>query len=154
MASLDKFLDTPPGDLISDLSDLRRQKTDIANRERVIMQFLEMILERGGPTAEEVVRLAAESAIAIGPLRDQIRQVFGSKQADNEYFLPPVVAHQALVARGNQTATLDHVRTIMKRMADAGELLQPRPDALLFALPNVVNDATAMAVFNAVMQEA
>jgi hypothetical protein len=153
MASLDKFLDTPPGDLISDLSDLRRQKTDIANRERVIMQLLEMIVERGGSTAEEVFSLAAESAVAIGPLRDQIRQVFASKQADDEYFLPPLAAHQALVARGNETATLDHVRTIMKRMTDTGELLQPRSDTLLFALPNVINNAAAMALFNAAMGE-
>lgn len=94
-----------------------------------------------------------ESAVAIGPLRDQIRQVFGSKQADDEYFLPPVAVHQELVARGNQTATLDHVRITMKRIADAGELLQPRPDALLFALPNVVNNAAAMALFNAAMGE-
>jgi hypothetical protein len=148
MASLDKFLETPPGDLISDLSDLRHQKTDITNRERVIMQLLEMIMERGGPTAEEVARLAAESAVAIGPLRDQIRLVLDSMQANEEYFLAPVGVHKELVARGNQTATLDHVRTIMRRMAEAGELLQPRPNALLFALPNVVNNAVAMQMID------
>jgi hypothetical protein len=109
-----------------------------------------MILERGGPTAEEVIRLAAESAVAIGPLRDQIRQVMASKQAEDENFLAPLVVHQELMARGNQTATLDHVRTIMKRMADAGELLQPR-EALFFALPNVVNNAAAMQALNAVL---
>ena len=148
---LDKFLDTPPTDLVDNLKGLRQEKVAIKSREAVIVQLLEMILERGGPTAEEVVRLAAEAAVAIGPLRDQIRAVLTSKQADNEFFLAPVGVHQELVARGNQTATLDHTRTIMRRMSDAGELLQPRPNQLLFALPDVVNNPTAMGAFNVVM---
>jgi hypothetical protein len=151
MASQDKILDTPPAELLDDLKGLRQQKVDLGNRERVIVQLLEMILERGGQTAEEVVRLAAESAIAIGPLRDQIRHVMASKQAEDEHFLAPIVVHQELVARGNQTATLDHVRTIMKRMAEAGELLQPRPTVLLFGLPNVVNNPIAMQALNNVL---
>jgi len=151
MTSLDKILETPPAELLGDLRDLRQQKVDIGNRERVIVQLLEMILERGGPTAEEVIRLAAESAVAIGPLRDQIRQVMASKQAEDENFLAPIAVHQELVTRGNQTATLDHVRTIIKRMADAGELLQPRSDILLFALPNIVNNVAAMQALNAVL---
>jgi hypothetical protein len=153
-SSLDKFLDTPPAELIGDLRDLRQQKLEIGNREVVIMQLLEMIIARGGETAEQVVRLAAEAAVAIGDLRDQVRQVLVSKQADNdEWFLAPIVVHQELVARGNQTATLDHVRTIMKRMSDAGELVQPRPPQLLFALPNVVNNPAAMQALTAVLGE-
>ncbi|HEY3959617.1 MAG TPA: hypothetical protein VGL68_03805 [Solirubrobacteraceae bacterium] len=151
MASLDKILETPPAELLDDLRDLRQQKADLGNRERVVVQLLEMILEQGGEATDEVVRLAAEAAIAIGPLRDQVRQVMASKQADNENFLAPIAVHQELVARGNQTATLDHVRTIMKRMADAGELLQPRPSVLLFGLPNVVNNPIAMQALDAVL---
>jgi hypothetical protein len=60
---------------------------------------------------------------------------------------------QELVIRGNHTATLDHVRTTMKRMADAGELLQPRPQHLLYALPSVVNDPRAMKILSLAMGE-
>lgn len=150
MASLDKILETPPAELIADLSDMRQQKLKIENREAVILQLLNMILERGGPAAEEVVRVAADAAIALGPLRDQIRNVFASLQAEDEWFLVPVNIHQALVARGNETATLDHVRTTMTRMAEAGELVRPR-NALLFGLPNVVNNAEAMQALESVM---
>jgi hypothetical protein len=151
--SLDKFLDTPPAELIGDLKTLREEKIAIGNREGVIVQLLEMILQRGGSAAEEVARLAADAAVAVGPLRDQIRQVLVTKQATEEYFLFPLAVHQELEARGNSTATLDHVRTLMKRMAEAGELLQPRPKILMFGLPNVVNNAAAMQAFDAVIGE-
>jgi len=87
----DPGLKRGPAELLADLSDLRQQKLNLESREAVILQLLDMILERGGPAAEEVVRLAAEASIALGPLRDQIRHVFASKQASDEWFLAPIM---------------------------------------------------------------
>jgi hypothetical protein len=152
-SSLDKFLETSPAELVSDLKDVRSERAKLGTREGVIVQLLEMILEQGGPPAEELLRLAAEEGVAIGDLRDQIRQAMVAKAEENQFFLLPLVAHEALRARGNQTVTLDHVRMTMKRMVDAGQLLLPRPGLLLYALPDVVNNPIAVKALEIVASQ-
>jgi hypothetical protein len=99
--------------------------------------------------ADEVAALGA--SIAIGPLREQIRQVLLSRQDENEYFMVPQEVQKELIIRGNRSVTIDHVRTTMKRMADSDELLRPQPNAVLYALPNIVNLSGVMEAFNAVI---
>jgi hypothetical protein len=149
VSHLDKFLETPPAALVDDLKDLRTQKAAIESREKVIEQLLEMIVSQGGPVADEVAALGA--SVAIGPLREQIRQVLLSRQDENEYFMVPQEVQKELMTRGNRSVTLDHVRTTMKRMADSDELLRPQPNAVLYALPNIVNMPGVMEAFSAVI---
>jgi hypothetical protein len=152
-SGLDRFLEAPPAELIGDLKNIRQERAALSRREGVIVQLLQMILDAGGPRAEEVLRLAADEAVAIGDLRDQIRQVMTSKYESNEFFLVPLTVHQELMTRGNHTVTLDNVRTAMKRMADAGELLLPRRGQVLYVLPDAMNNPLALQALELIAEQ-
>ena len=47
----------------------------------------------------------------------------------------PKEVHEKLVNHGNNKASLDNVRVTMGRMADAGQLFQPKPGETLYILP-------------------
>jgi len=137
MSSLDNLLQTPPSELIADLKALRQERASIESKEAVIVQLLEMLSRGGGAPAEEIAELGA--SLAIGPLRNQIIQVFRSKREEDEVVMLPVSVHQELVARGNKSVTVDNVRVTMRRMAESRELERPLPNQLLFGLPGAVD---------------
>jgi hypothetical protein len=132
---LDRLLQTPPAELVSELKSLRDQRAGIESREAVLEQLLDLIARQGGPVAEEVARLGGDAA--IGPLRNQIIQVLASKRKEGEPLMVPQGVHQELTARGNRAVTLDNVRVTMKRMAESGEIERVSPDGLVFGLVGI-----------------
>jgi hypothetical protein len=136
MSSLDRLLETPPAELVADLKALRDERAALESKEAVIEQLLEVLTQQGGAAADEIAKLGA--SVAIGPLRNQIMQVLISKREEDEFVMLPMAVHAELISRGNRRVTIDNVRVTMKRMADAGELERPQPDALLYGLPGVM----------------
>jgi hypothetical protein len=149
MPNLDDLFKTPPAELISNLQALRDERAVIERKERMLEQLLEMLTEQGGDVADEIAALGA--ANAIGPLREQIRQVLLSLTPEGPLRVPKVVFDE-LVARGNRSVTIDNVRMTMKRMADADELIRPGPDTTLYGLPDAEGLDEALAGFQAIQQ--
>jgi hypothetical protein len=149
MPNLDDLFTTPPAELISNLQALRNERAVIERKERMLEQLLEMLTEQGGVLADEIAALGA--ANAIGPLREQIRQVLLSI-ADESALRVPKVVYEELVARGNRSVSIDNVRMTMKRMADADELARPDPDTALYGLPDAEGLDEALAGFQAIRQ--
>ena len=142
MSNLDNLLQMPPSELVADLKALRDQRADIESKEAILEQLLELLTNQGGTVANEIAALGA--SVAIGPVRNQITQVLVSKREEDELLMAPRDVQQELVARGNRTVTLDHIRITMKRMADSNELERSEPGALLFGLPGAMERVRAL----------
>jgi hypothetical protein len=138
MSSIDQLLHTTPADLVANIKALRGERADIETKERLLEQLLEVLTKQGGAIADEIAALGASAA--IGPLRSQITQVLAEKRPDGLYFMVPQAIHDELVNRGNTRVKLDNVRQTMVRMADAKDLERSKPDALLFGLPQAMED--------------
>jgi hypothetical protein len=139
MSNLDQLLQTQPAELVADLKRLRDERVVIERKEAVLQQILEMLVQEGGKTAEEIAALGGSAG--IGSLRNQIVQALEAKQEESEFVVVPKEVHAALVALGNRTVTLDNVRVTMKRMVESNELEVPFPEthSLLYALPGAVD---------------
>lgn len=149
MPNIDDFLETPPPELISNLQGIRAERAALERKEAVLEQLIEMITQQGGPAAEEITALGP--ANGIGPLREQIKDVFRSSSAETLLMVPRDIQAQ-LAARGNRSVTLDNVRVAMKRMADDDELLRPDPGAVLYGLASTEGTEEALEMFKAVRQ--
>jgi hypothetical protein len=141
MSGVDALLQTPPAQLVADLTSLRDERALIEDKEAVLIQILDLLLKQGGQIAEEVAALGGASG--FGSLREQIRQVLISMK-DEEPLQVPKEVQKELVSRGNRTATLENVRVTMKRMADDGELVRPSEDAVAYGLPDTPKELLAM----------
>ncbi|HXN38954.1 MAG TPA: hypothetical protein VN892_13025 [Solirubrobacteraceae bacterium] len=139
MSALDKLLQTPPAEIVSDLKTVRDERAILESKEAMLEQLLEMLSRQGGEVAQEIAALGA--SVAIGPLRNQILQVVTSmRQEDDLLTTVPAAVQEALIARGNRKVTVDNVRVTMKRMADSNELERPVPGQnRLFALPGTAD---------------
>jgi hypothetical protein len=132
MSNIDKLLNTSPAELIDGLKALGEQRAGIESQEAVLKQLLDLHLAKGGEVGQEAAIFAANHG--VGPLREQIRQVFITKRESDPMMLPMAV-HAELGARGNQRVTLDNVRVTMKRMADDDELIRPDSESVVYGLP-------------------
>jgi hypothetical protein len=131
MTNVDKFLQTSPTEIIAELEALRTEKDVIARKEALLEQLIDLIFQEQGPAAAELY--GYRTAIAVGPLRYQIRQVLLA-EPERPQWLPKEV-HDELIVRGNAKVTLDNVRVTMRRMSESGELKRLDDDNLLFRLP-------------------
>jgi hypothetical protein len=142
MSSIDKFLETPPADLVKDLKALRDQRAAIERKEGMLEQTLHMIAEQGGEgAADEIAALTASAG--VGSLREQILQIVAAGQAEGgiKVALVPKEVQNELADRGNHTAKLDNIRITMKRMSESDELERPLPQyAVLYALPGTAKE--------------
>jgi hypothetical protein len=150
MSNLDNLLQTPPSELVTDLKTLRDERGVTEGKEAVLEQLLEMRSREGGTIADEIAALGA--AVGIGPLRNQIAHVLTTRRGEGLRLMVPKGIQDELVARGNRAVTLDNVRVTMKRMADAGELVRPDPESLLYGLPDTPGVEEALEEFKAKQQ--
>jgi hypothetical protein len=141
MSGVDTLLQTPPAQLVADLTALRNERAVIEDKEAVLIQILELLVKQGGQVAEEVTALGGASG--FGPLREQIRQVLISKK-DEEALMLPKDVQKELLSRGNRSATLENVRVTMKRMAEDDELVRPSDESVAYGLPDTPNEILAM----------
>ncbi len=112
--NIDDLLQTPPADLINALKALRDERGDLESKESLLMQIIDIRSNQGGEVAKEINELGA--AIGLGSLRDQIKQVLLSRQAEEPLMFPKDVRME-LVSWGNRSVTLENVRVTMQRMA-------------------------------------
>jgi hypothetical protein len=141
MSGVDALLQTPPAQLVADLTALRNERAVIEDKEAVLIQILDLLVKQGGQVAEEVTALGGASG--FGPLREQIRQVLISNK-ENDPLMVPREVQKELLSRGNRTATLENVRVTMKRMAEDDELVRPSEDAVSYGLPDTPRELLAM----------
>jgi hypothetical protein len=136
MSYVDRFLETPPSELVADLKTLRDERAAIESKERLVEQLLEMLSQQGSAVAEEIAELGG--SVGIGPLRNQISQVLLSQQQSENFFMAPLAIHEELVRRGNRTVSLDNVRVTLRRMVDSAEVERPT-DVPLYGLSGTVD---------------
>lgn len=136
MSYVDRFLETPPAELVADLKALRDERAAIESKERLVEQLLEMLSQQGIAIAEEIAELGG--SVGIGPLRNQIAQVLLSQQQEENLFMAPLAIHEELVRRGNRTVSLDNVRVTLRRMTDSAEVERPT-DVPLYGLSGAID---------------
>jgi hypothetical protein len=138
---IDDLLQTPPADLIDALKALRNERGDLESKESLLMQIIDIRSNQGGEVAKEINELGA--AIGLGSLRDQIKQVLLSRQAEEPLMFPKDVRME-LVSRGNRSVTLENVRVTMQRMAVDEELVRPSDQAVVYGLPGTSAEVLQM----------
>jgi hypothetical protein len=132
MSSVQDLLKSSPEDLFAELNQIRDRERLLAQERDLVLRVLEILAEND-PSVLEFLNDPDYALLPLGPLRSQIVRVMKSNPAKKGWVAKRV--HQELAEHGSR-ATVDNVRTTMRRMAADGELIQPDPSfKLRFALP-------------------
>ncbi|HET8815547.1 MAG TPA: hypothetical protein VFM51_11420 [Solirubrobacterales bacterium] len=132
MSVVQDLLKSPPKDLLNELKQIRERERLLAQERELIERVFEILLENDD-SAADLLNDPDFALVPIGPLRSQILRVMKANPERKTWVAKRM--HDELSGIGSR-ATVDNVRTTMRRMAANKELIQPDPTMKLrFALP-------------------
>jgi hypothetical protein len=131
-STIQQLMGSHPEEILKELAEIRERERLVAHERELLERVLEIQMDGGGPLAEWLMD-DARGILPIGSLRSQVRRVLKLAPVGKAWH--PKEVHEKLVNHGNNKASLDNVRVTMGRMADAGQLFQPKPGETLYILP-------------------